>query len=486
MAALGAGWKGLATGLDDRRNVVLIVVDQLRADHLGCYGADVSTPNIDALSAAGVRFDSAFPEAMPTVPARRAIMTGRRVFPFLGWQPWEGLGSTPGWEPIMPGTPTLATELGARGYHTSYVTDNPFLAYAEVFQPFRDSFDEFLRIPGQTRLDQAPEGIDAELARRLLPASHADDPEHVRGMSEYLYANGARRGGLGIVEEETTTARTFAAAAWSLRRNVNRRPQLLIVDNFDPHEPWAVPEHYLERYRRPGEEPLPLGDIGYTPRDALTPGELARLRTTYSAATTMVDRWVGHLLDAIEYLNLADDTAVMLVSDHGMHLGERDWVGKSAWRLQHEQIQVPLILRDPDGRGAGTSSDWFASTHDIAPTLLALAGLPPSRAFEGEDLSPILEGRQPARPRPFAYGGYSNNYFVRDHRWAMISNNRANGSMLYDLRADPLERRDISKANPDVVWRYRERMFAEIGAPPPFYSPEQIEARALPASAMPG
>lgn len=412
-------------------------------------------------------------------------MTGRRAFPFLGWRPWEGLGSTPGWEPIMPGTPTLATELAARGYRAGYVTDNPFLAYADVFQPFRDSFDEFLRIPGQTRPDEPPADIDADLARRMLPASlAAAGPEHVRGMREYLSANGGRRGGAAVDEQQTTTARTFSAAAWALRRNAARGPQLLVVDNFSPHEPWAVPERYLERYRGPGEEPLPLGDIGYTRKGELTAGELARLRTTYSAATTMVDAWVGHLLDALEFLGLADETVVALVSDHGMHLGERDWVGKSAWRLQHEQIQVPLIVRDPDGRGAGTVSDWFASTLDVAPTLMSLAGVPPAPAFEGADLSPILDGRLPAPPRPFAYGGYSNNYFVRDRRWAMISNNRANGSMLYDLRTDPLERVDVSDRHPDVVWRYRERLFEAIGAPPPFYSSEQIEARPLSSSEL--
>jgi arylsulfatase A-like enzyme len=229
-------------------------------------------------------------------------------------------------------------------------------------------------------------------------------------------------------------------------------------------------------YREPGDDGLPpMGDIGYTPTEELTAAELRRVRMTYKATISMVDNQVGKLLDTLEYLGLAKNTVVMLVSDHGFHLGERDWVGKSAWRLTPELTQVPLIVREPDGRGAGVTSDWFADTHDLAPTLLSLAGARRSRAFEGADLSPIADGRLPAERRDFTYGGYSNHSYVRDDDWAMVTNNERTGAQLYDLKADPGERVDISRERPEVVERLYERMVAEIGGPPPYYSAEELE-----------
>jgi arylsulfatase A-like enzyme len=483
-AAAAAGWNGLAVNLDGRRNIVLIVVDTLRADHLGCYGNDaMHTPNIDALAAGGVRFSRVFPEAMPTIPTRRSILTGRRAFPFRGWEPWAGLGTTPGWRPIEPGVPTLVTELGRRGYRTACVTDNPFLGFASTYRPFRRSFDRFVAVAGQTPNGDPPADISIEDARRLIPRSRWDDLRHIDDMRRYLAANGGRGG--EVDESATATGRVFASAQWLARRMLTRRPFLLMVDAFDPHEPWAMPSSYADLYREPGDEALPpMGDVGYTPVEELTPTELRRVRVAYRATLSMVDNQVGKLLDTLDRLGLASNTIVMLVSDHGFHLGERDWVGKSAWRLTPELTQVPLIVREPDGRGAGVVSDWFADTHDLAPTLLSLSGARPSPDFEGADLSPIADGHVPDEPRDFTYGGYSNHSYVRDDDWAMVTNNERTGAQLYDLHADPGERVDLAATRPEVVERLYERMIAEIGGKPPYYSASELARppRTVPAS----
>jgi arylsulfatase A-like enzyme len=480
-----AGWKGLSVNLDHRRNVVLIVIDTLRADYLGCYGGTATptpTPNIDELARGGTRFTRVFPEAMPTVPTRRSILTGRRIFPFRGWEPWAGLGTTPGWGPIEPGTPTLVSELGRRGYRTACVTDNPFLGFSSAFRPFRRSFDRFVPVSGQTPTGDPPADIGISEARRLIPRSRWDQMRHIDDMRRYLAANGGRGG--DVDESATATGRVFASAQWVARRMLTRRPFLLMVDAFDPHEPWAAPSSYVDRCREPGDEGLlPMGDIGYTPVEELTATELRRVRLGYRSTLAMVDDHVGRLLDTLDRPGLASNTVVMLVSDHGLHLGERDWVGKSAWRLTPELTQVPLIVREPDGRGAGVVSDWFADTHDLAPTLLALSGARRSRHFTGADLSPIADGGLPAEPRDFTYGGYSNHSYVRDDDWAMITNNERTGAQLYDLREDPAELVDVASERPEVVERLYERMVREIGGEPPYYSAEELDRtpRTVPA-----
>ncbi|MEX2024953.1 MAG: sulfatase [Thermoleophilaceae bacterium] len=468
-------------GVPDRKNLVLVVVDTLRADHLGCYGNPiVRTPNIDALARDGARFTRVYPEAMPTMPMRRTIMTGRRAFPFRGWQPWEGLGKSPGWSPIMPGTRTVVDELRDAGYWTAYVTDNPFIGYAEALGPFRRSLDRVVRVPGHAAHTRPKSAISDRDARRVLPEYMHGWPHEVAKMRDFLAENGGA-GGLDVDEAQTPAARVFGAAIETLREAnprrrlaLRRKPLLMVVDGFDPHEPWAVPRRYRALY---GDPDVPfIGNVTYRPTDRITEHELERLQLTYKACVSLVDGQIGRLLDEISALGLEDETTVMLVSDHGILLGERNWTGKSAWLLNPELIHVPLIVRDPDAR-RGVESHWFASTHDIPPTLMALAGLRPPARFEGSDLSSIVRGGAPPGRRDFAYGGYANDFFVRDDRWALISDNRRAGQKLFDLAADPGEHRDVSDRHPEVVDRLYGRMLAEIGRPPTFYRPERFELK---------
>jgi arylsulfatase A-like enzyme len=488
-AALGAGLRLGSTGDDDPepRNVLLVVIDSLRADHVGAYGADVRTPNVDALAAGGVRFSRVYPEAMPTMPMRRTIMTGRRIFPFRAWHPWAGVGGSPGWGPIMPDrTRTLVDDFRRGGHSTAYVTDNPFIGYAEALGPFRQTIERMVAIPGHAGKARPKSTGDDRDARRVLPAHMRDNPDEVRLMRDYLAQNGGADG-LDIREAQTPAGRVFAAAIEQLRRVAAprrdgrpRRPFFMAVDSFDPHEPWVPPRRYRALYQDPD---LPfVGNIAYGDAARLTADEIDRLQATYKASVTHVDAHLGRLLDEVDRLRLADTTTVMLVADHGILLGERDWVGKSAWLLGPEMAHVPLIIRHP-GADGGLVSDWLADTPDIPPTLMSLAGLTPPGRFEGSDLTPIVDGGEAPEQRDITYGGYANDFYVRDDDWALVSDNRMAGSQLYDLRADPRERDDISADNPDVVADMRRRMLAKVPEPPRFYRPEDFERepRRLPA-----
>lgn len=482
-AALGAGLRvGAGAGGDeeDPRNVLLIVVDTLRADHVGAYGQlDVRTPNIDALAAAGTRFTRMYPEAMPTMPMRRTIMTGRRMFPFNDWHPWAGVGGSPGWGPIMPGSRTLVDDFSRAGYSTSYVTDNPFIGFAEALGPFRDTIDHLVPIPGHAGMERPKSSLPERHALRVLPARMRDKPKEVATMRDYLAQNGGANG-LDIDEARTPAARVFEAAIENLRRvgrprrdGRARRPFFMVVDSFDPHEPWVPPRKYRALYGDP-DEPF-IGNLAYGPAaERMTPDEIERLQRTYKASVSLVDAQIGRLLDRLERLGLEEETTVMLVSDHGILLGERDWIGKSAWLLGPEMIHVPLIVRHPGGED-GVVSDWLVSTPDVPPTLMGLAGLRPRRRYEGTDLSPIVDGGDPPGARALAYGGYANDFYVRDDRWSLVSDNRMAGSQLYDLRNDPGELHDVSDENPEVVARLRERMLARVPEPPRFYRAEEFE-----------
>jgi arylsulfatase A-like enzyme len=476
-AALGGcqGVEGTARG-SGPRNIVLIVIDTLRPDHLGCYGSDwVRTPNIDALARESLRFTRVFPEAMPTVPARRSMLTGRRVYPFRDWEPWQGLAKRAGWSPIMPGTPTLPTILRERGYWTAYVSDNPFLTHAEVFAPFRESLDLYVRVMGQRGVLRPADSVPrSEAVRRLPPVMRTE--AGIRQVRQYLANNGA-----GRVDEETAAARVFGEAERLLGEAAGRKPFLLVVDSFDPHEFWAPLREDLELYADSRYRGADIADVRYTWSDYLTRDQLRHLRATYAASVTAVDRWLGHFLAGLRRRGLERDTVIALVSDHGIYLGEHRLTGKSDSYLHPELIQVPLLLRDPDGRGAGTKSDYWANTIDLAPTLTAMAGTEPSRRFEGADLSPLLDGRAPTEKRDFTYGGYGNFSFLRDERWALVVRNDNGWRLLYDLAADPRERRDVARRHPKVAQEMWRLLLDQVGRRPPRYSLEwtQRPSRAL-------
>jgi arylsulfatase A-like enzyme len=256
----------------------------------------------------------------------------------------------------------------------------------------------------------------------------------------------------------------------------------MVVDCFDPHEPWTPPRRYLDMYGDHDYRGYEIADIGYThASNYLSERHIARLRTTYSASVTMTDRWLGVFLERLWDLGLDESTAIMLTSDHGIFLGEHDWTGKGPSLLHPELIHVPMLLRAPDGTGAGTTSDWFASTHDVGPTLVSLAGVRRPPSFEGADLSPILSGAAPSEDRPHAVGGYGNHSYVRDRRWAYMTGNDWRHERLYDLVADHGERRNVAAVRPDVTEEMRRRIRRVAGGRPPFYSEAAIEASPRPS-----
>jgi arylsulfatase A-like enzyme len=449
----------------DRPNVILVVVDSLRADTV--YERRVRTPNIDALARQGLRFTEAYPEAMPTVPARNSILSGRRAFPFRGWHDYRGLIAAPGWSPLRNVDQALTSVLRRAGYWTAYVTDNPFLGYAPPYEPVRRSVHRFIRTGGQIGGNQPVSSVpDRVLRDWLYPA--IDEPKTRRRVGLYLansrYWDNA---------ENSFAARVFRDALRALDEGAGKRPFALVVDTYEPHEPWTPPPRWLTLYGDPdwrGPEPA-MPRYGRT-AGWLDPGErgrvLRRLRDLYAAEVTMTDRWLGELLDRLHRLDLERETVIVLVSDHGILLGEHGWTGKVQTALYPALIRVPLIVVDPRRRRAGRASNWFASTHDIAPTILSMAGVRAPEAMTGADLSRPFRGKKLPR-RPYAFGGYSDSFFIRSERWALWGYNKPARFRLFDLERDPGQFADVADRHPGVVRELYEQVLARTGGRLPWY-----------------
>jgi arylsulfatase A-like enzyme len=464
-AAAALGEAGALAAQADRPNVLLIVIDSLRTDYVGIYGSRVKTPNMDAIAADGLRFTRAYPEAMPTVPARNSILSGRRVFPFRGWRDLDGLLAQPGWSPLRDVPNSLPAVLRRAGWWTAYVTDNPFVGFSRPYAPLRDSFHRFVRTGGQLGGDRPVSSVPPKVLRHWLHPSIRAKTERVG-----LYMANSR---YWDNEERSFAAKVFKGATAVLEEAARHRPFALMVDAYEPHEPWTPPPKYVRMYGDPdwsGPEPaMPRysrTDNWLSPREQAP--VLRRLRDLYAAEVTMTDRWLGVLLDRLSALGLADNTVIVLVSDHGILLGEHGWTGKISVALHPALTRVPLIVMDPRQGRRPSSSDWFASTHDIAPTILSMAGVPVPKQMEGVDLSRALRGR-PLPKRPYAFGGYTNEFFIRTDRWAMWADNRPSHFQLFDLRNDQGEYHNVAREHPRLIRELYATVRDRAGGSLPFY-----------------
>jgi arylsulfatase A-like enzyme len=457
-----------AGGRTDGPNVVVVVIDTLRVDHV--YGKRARTPAMDALTREGLRFTRAFPEAMPTVPARKSILSGRRQFPFRNWHDYPGLMNTPGWTPLRDGETAFTTFLRRAGYWTAYATDNPFLGWSSPYDPFRRSFNRFARRGGQVGVAGSPYRVTESQLKHWMHPVMRGDPKLRERVLRYM-ANG----GYWDDESRSFAARVFTDGVKLLDEAARHRPFALVVDTFEPHEPWTPPRKYVDLYGDPDYRGAEPSKPYYAPVSRyIDPSEaatvLGRMRALYAAEVTMTDRWLEVFIDRLHELGLDRDTVIVLVADHGFLLGDYGWTGKISIMLHPEIAQVPFVIVHPQRRLAGKSDAYFASTHDLAPTLLSMAGVRVPRSMDGVDLSVIFEGRRPPE-RPFAYGGYSNAHYLRSDRWALMASNRPADHMeLFDLKNDPGEREDLARRRPRMARELHERVVERAGGRLPYYA----------------
>jgi arylsulfatase A-like enzyme len=443
-------------------NVILVILDSLRKDHVGAYGNPwIKTPNLDALADESLRFTRAYPESIPTIPARRAIHTGLRTWPFRNWDPPPGETFMPaGWQRIPEDQTTLSEVLFNNDFHTVLLSDTEHLFKATM--NFQRGFMVYDWIRGQERDRFRPTMTvpEEEVAKRVVPGNSRSMVDKVR---QYV-ANTAERES----EEDWFAPRVFTMASEFLRTAARGQPFFLVVDCFDPHEPWDPPQNYISRYDEGYDGPEPIvpeySDAGW-----ISDRELERMRALYSAEVTMVDRWLGKFLDDLDSASFAQDTLLLLLSDHGVALGEHNATGKPFWALWPELTDIVFYIRHPEGKGAGQTSDYYASTHDVAPTILGFLGIEPQNPMEGTDLSVILDGGEPD-PREHFTLGYDEYVWTRDESYVMVSRNDGKEARLYNLRVDPAMNRDLAPEQPDVVKQMFEGYVLEdAGGPLPRY-----------------
>ena len=348
-------------------NVVVVLLDSLNRHLLGSYGSDeFTTPNLDAFAARSVRFTEHHTGSLPCMPARHDILCG--ALDFL-WRPW---GSVEIWEDA------ITRPLRSSGVTTQLISDHPHL-FESGGENYHADFAAW----------------DYERGHENDPWKTVPDPSWVgapstRGMPmNYDNSRGWFRG-----EHDFPGPRTMAAATRWIDDNAGHHDRfMLFVDEFDPHEPFDTPEPWASRYDPDWEGPhliWPPYVRGALRKGVLDERQARQIRAQYGAKLSMIDHWFGQVLGALDRNGLWESTAVIVCTDHGHYLGERDVWGKPPVPIVSTMGHIPLMVWWP-GRDAGECGALTTSV-DLFATLADVFGVEVRQRTHGRSLLPLLRG----------------------------------------------------------------------------------------------
>lgn len=415
-------------------NIMMIIADTLRRDHLGCYGnQSVRTPNLDRFAEKCVQFKNCYATSFPTMPMRADLFTGKFTFTYLGW------------EPLPPEEKILAEILAKAGYTTLASVDTPF--FMRDGYGYDRGFKDFSWIPGQW---------------------------HGSGNRESARINYQRK-----YEEDYCAPRTLTAAEKYLEYYYKEK-LFLYIDTWDPHEPWDPPYWYVKPYY-PGYDGRIVAPCYWDWREkGLKKEDITVAHACYCGEITMVDRWIGRLLDRVKSMGLWENTTIVFTSDHGFYFGEHGYFGKTRHTnqrsyqspLYQEITRIPLLIYVPGVNPRKVEA--MVSLVDIMPTILELAKLEIPETVQGKSLVSLLRGEKdtfrdfvitspplynPGEPtkivddwlRTVEEPHYST---ITTPKWTFLYSTENSPAELYDIENDPTESQNVIDKN----WQVAEKL----------------------------
>lgn len=387
-------------------SVLIVIPDQLRAQALGCMGnAEVHTPRLDRLASQGVLFRNTFANTPVCCPARAILLTGKYA---------HRNGMIANDLRLRESETTIAELLAARGYRTGFIG--------------KWHLDGGKRLPGFIPPGPRRQGFTFWAANEC---SHTHfHPVYFRDTPE-------------PIADDRFESEVWTDRAIEFLKGAGTDPFFLIVSMGPPHDPYGAPSKYMRQYDPSKLTMRPNWVEG-------TPGGGRKEIAAYYAAITAVDEQVGRLMDALDASGRAEDTIVVVTSDHG------DMLGSQGRRLKRkpweESIRVPGIVRFPAKVAPGRVSDALLSHVDLAPTLLGLCGMPVPADMQGTNLSAVVRGTSATAPDsvyfqilvPFGGDGSPRPWRgVRTDRF-MYAETDEGPWVLYDLLNDPYEQTNLT------------------------------------------
>lgn len=420
------------------KNVLFIMLDTLQFNYLGCYGnKEVKTPNLDKFAEKGFLFENAYSEGLPTIPVRRALMTGRFTLPYSGWRP------------LTTEDTTITDMLWCREVQTALVYDTPPMrlpkyGYSRGFDYVR--FCNGHELDHETfsniHLDDTFKGEDFLSPEWLKKNADGEYDESSKSLIRETECYLRQRQNWQSDADNYASVVISEADSWIKEKRDPNRPFFLWLDSFDPHEPWDPPSVWEERPcpYNPDYKGNPLLIAPWTEIDGvMTEEECEHIRALYAEKVTLVDKWLGKLFDSLKAQGLWEKTMIVVTSDHGQPMGN-DEHGHGLMRKcrpwpYEELVHVPLLAHVP-GLEGGKRIDSFVQNVDITATILDALGLTESHALEetghegintfdaddlqGMSLLPLMRG-EVDKIRDFAIAGYYGmSWSIISHDYSYI------------------------------------------------------------------
>ena len=383
-------------------NVLLIVVESLRYDHLSGNGySRPTTPCLDRLAAEGAAFRLAFAASNWTMPSVMSLHTST---------PPAVHGLTASNRRLTQGLATLAGAFRQAGYATAGIVSNPLLNGKFGFARGFDLYDDF------TIVNEV--GVDFVEGDTVQPTLHQRD----------------------VSDQVTRQARNW------LRRRDPSRPFFLFVFYFDPHYDYTPLPAYAAMFSDPDYNGAQDGKgITALQGKPLTASDKAQLMALYDAEIRYTDEHIGALLQAVDTAGLRDRTITVVTADHGEEFWDHGGVAHGH-TLYDELVHVPWIIRYPPRIPAGAVVGVQVTHLDLMPTLLDLAGLPVPAQCEGHSLVSVAEGKAPAADAPpafFASQARGRVAGARTPALKLVEREGAPNPEMYAVRDDPQERTNL-------------------------------------------
>ena len=456
-------------------NVLLICVDDLKPV-LGCYGDKlVKTPNIDRLASRSMRFDAAYCNQAVCSPSRNALLTGLRPQTLgiydLGTNFRQGRQNAVTMPQWFKANGYSAQGMG-KIFHVGHGNTNDEASWSVPY--FRGKVVDYALPENKRELSREEAMFDNKSPANLprgAALENADVPDDT-------YSDG---------KVAAEAIRRLEAAAKNPGESV-----FLAVGFLKPHLPFCAPRKYWDLYKTdqfqlPAVRRAPEGAPAYAPtafgelrnyKDVPDKGEIPedlqrKLIHGYHAAISYMDAQVGKVLDALDASPLKDNTVIVLWGDHGWHLGDHGMWSK---HTNYEQAtRIPLLVKAA-GQTKGGASGAMVETVDIYPTLCELAGLKTPEKLDGISFAPLFTGKSAQGERD-----HVTHVFPRGNRlgrairtpthrfveWKTIGAPADTAEVeLYDYAADPLERKNLAREQPETVARMRELLAKQPEARP--------------------
>jgi len=406
-------------------NVVLIVADTWRRDHMGCYGNDwIRTPSVDELAKMGTVFENCNFGSYPTLPCRNDILTGRYEFPWRGW-------GGPDKDAV-----TLSG-LVSKSDRVAYLITDVYHHWRRGGGTFWWDFTGFELVRGQERDGWI---TDTDLKIKYPAPQYEQDDSTIGPHLKNAKFSRHR-------EEDWFAPKVFSQACRWIKHNRKHKNFFLMVDAFDPHEPWDPPRSYVSYYGNPTFEGNEYVAPTYGPVEGyLTEEEFKHVQALYAAEVTMVDRWIGKLVNQIKHAKLLDKTMIIVTSDHGTYNGDHGLVGKNR-QLYRCLSHTPMVVWHPEF-AHGKRLENIVQPVDLFPTILEAVGLDVPDDIHGRSWLGALEADGEGDSRDAALFGWHDQWCnVTDGRYVL---HRPLGdddeTMLFDLEKDPGEENNLAKS----------------------------------------